>query len=332
MRYLRLSGPWRAVRAAALLALCLLPAAVPLTLAHPPTPPPTAAPRPPAAKTLRWGATYFPNVPLLTHDGTPVHFYDDLLKDKIVLINFLYTTCQDACSLETARLVQVQRLLGPRVGRDIFMYSITIDPEHDTPAVLAQYRTRFQVGPGWLFLTGQRADIDLLRSKLGLTPEAPQDKPRHSLTLLLGNVATGRWMKRSPLENPYFIATQLGEWLPNWTAPSARPSYAQAPRLAPRAQGEYLFQTRCAACHTLGQGDSVGPDLAGVTQQRERAWLERWLAEPEKMVAEGDPIIVALRARYKEVTMPNLHLSASDVAALLAYLETHPASRPAAAR
>src|SRR5574342_42441 len=65
----------------------------------------------------------FPNVVLQTRDGKAVRFYDDLLKDKTVLINFMYTTCTDDCRLTTAKLVQVQQLLGPRVGREIFMYS-----------------------------------------------------------------------------------------------------------------------------------------------------------------------------------------------------------------
>ena len=80
-----------------------------------------------------WGANYFPNVPLTTQDGATVHFYDDLLKGKAVAINLIYTHCQDACPLETARLAQVQHLLGDRVGKEIFFYSISIDPDHDTP-------------------------------------------------------------------------------------------------------------------------------------------------------------------------------------------------------
>ena len=90
----------------------------------------------PALAANPWGANYFPNVPLTTQDGTTVRFYDDLLKGKSVAINLIYTSCQDECPLETARLVQVQRLLGDRVGRDIFFYSISIDPKRDTPEVL----------------------------------------------------------------------------------------------------------------------------------------------------------------------------------------------------
>src|SRR6266853_3073869 len=76
-----------------------------------------------------WGADYFPNVTLTTQDGATVHLYDDLLKGKSVAINVMYTSCKDECPLKTARLVQVQKLLGERMGKDIFVYSITIDPK-----------------------------------------------------------------------------------------------------------------------------------------------------------------------------------------------------------
>src|SRR3989475_4609812 len=87
----------------------------------------------------RWGADYFPNVPLTTQDGASVRLYDDLLKGKSVAINVIYTSCKDECPLETARLAQVQKLLGERMGKDIFFYSITIDPKRDKPEVLKAY-------------------------------------------------------------------------------------------------------------------------------------------------------------------------------------------------
>src|SRR5256714_9515103 len=123
----------------------------------------------PAGATNLWGADYFPNVPLRTQDGATVHLYDDLLKGKAVAINLIYTSCKDECPLETAKLVQVQRLLGDRVGKDVFFYSISIDPRHDTPEVLKAYAERFHIGPGWLFLTGKEEDIRLLTKKLGLS-------------------------------------------------------------------------------------------------------------------------------------------------------------------
>ena len=107
----------------------------------------------------RWGANHFPNIELITQDGKKVHFYDDLIKGKIVAIDLIYTTCQYSCPLETARLAQVQKKLGDRVGKDIFFYSISIDPKHDTPDVLKAYVEQFHVGPGWTFLTGKKEDI-----------------------------------------------------------------------------------------------------------------------------------------------------------------------------
>ena len=105
-----------------------------------------------------------------------VHLYDDLLKGKTVVVSLFYSECQDSCPLETARLVQVQHMLGDHVGKDVFFYSISIDPEHDTPAVLKAYAEKFHVGPGWLFLTGKKADIDLVGRKLGLDAD-PNSQP-----------------------------------------------------------------------------------------------------------------------------------------------------------
>ena len=303
------------------MALLLLGSTMTPTWSHPSNTHTTPPNTPPTQRSSPWGATYFPNIPLITHDGTHVHFYDDLIKDKVVAINFIYTSCQDSCPLETARLTQVQRLLGQRVGRDVFMYSISIDPEHDTPAVLKRYREQFQVAAGWTFLTGKKADIDLLRKKLGLYTDDLKDDTDHNLSLILGNEATGRWMKRSPFDNPTFIAMQLGDWLHNWKQRRQVKSYAEAPRLANLAKGQWLFQTRCASCHTIGQGEGVGPDLLGVTEQRERAWLERWLAEPDRMLAEGDPLALALLAKYNNIAMPNLRLTQVDIEGVLTYID-----------
>src|SRR4026209_2858231 len=117
---------------------------------------PASPAAPAAADNARWGAGYFPNVTLTTQDGVEVRFYDDLVKGKIVAINLIYTICKYACPLETARLTQVAKLLGDRMGRDIYFYSISIDPEHDTPAVLKAYAEKYQAGPGRLVLPGPK--------------------------------------------------------------------------------------------------------------------------------------------------------------------------------
>ena len=278
---------------------------------------------PAGAQNSRWGAGYFPNVELTTQDGKVVHFYDDLIKGKIVALDLIYTTCQYACPLETARLAQVQRLLGDRMGKDVFFYSITIDPDHDTPAVLKEYAEKFNAGPGWLFLTGKAADIELISRKTGLYSEPDPNNPDgHTPSLLVGNETTGQWMRNSATDNPKFLARTIGDWLNSWQTAkkTGNVSFADAPALN-FDRGEYAFNNHCAACHSIGRGDRIGPDLAGVTATRDREWLTAFILTPDKMFAAGDPIAVALRAKYKDVRMPNLSLSESDAKALLEYMD-----------
>ena len=272
----------------------------------------------------RWGADYFPNVELRTHEGKTVRFYDDLLKGKAVAITLIYTSCKDACPLITARLAQVQQLLGDRVGKDIFFYSLSIDPKRDTPEVLKAYAEKFGVGPGWLFLTGKKADIDLISNKLGLSSRDDALNPDgHQPSLMIGNEATGRWMRNSAVDNPRFLATKIRTFLGDWTPGK---SYAEA-RPISLDPGEYLFQSMCGACHTIGKGEKVGPDLLGVTTRRDRGWLVRYVMDPARMLAENDPIATALFTRYKNVRMPNLHLADGDLETLIKYLEAQTAAR-----
>ncbi|HKC55277.1 MAG TPA: SCO family protein, partial [Vicinamibacterales bacterium] len=270
----------------------------------------------------RWGANYFPNVTLTTQEGRSVRFYDDLIKGKIVAINLIYTSCQYNCPLETARLAQVQKLLGDRMGKDVFFYSITIDPQHDTPAVLKAYAEQFGAGPGWLFLTGTEADIDLLSRKLGLySPPKPSNKDGHTPSLLVGNEATGQWTRNVATSQPSSLARMIGTWLNSWQNAAATPikSYADAPPAAPFDLGAYTYAKRCGACHTIGRGESIAPDLLGVTDRRDRAWLTRFIASPNQMRAAGDSTALALRAKY-QVQMPNLSLSDDEVAAVIDYV------------
>jgi protein SCO1 len=268
----------------------------------------------------RWAPNEFPNVPLVTQDGNTVRFYDDLLKGKAVAIDLIYTNCKDECPLETARLVQVQKLLGDRVGKDLFFYSISIDPRRDTPEVLKEYAEKFHVGPGWLFLTGEENDIRLIAKKLGLkySRDLTSDDG-HGTELMLGDEPTGQWMVNSAEDNPRFLASTIRSFM-GWPSDEPAPSYAEARPLDLDAGG-YLFRTRCLGCHTIGNGDLVGPDLAGVTDRRDAAWLARYLAAPDQVLAEGDPIATALYAKYHQVPMPNLGLSSDSVAALIAYLD-----------
>src|SRR5207248_452128 len=117
--------------------------------------------------------------------------------------------------------------------------------------------------------------------------------------------ATGQWMRDSASDNPRFLANLIGNVMSSWRNTSDAPSqsYSEAKPLVLNNIGQYLFAKECAACHTIGQGDRIGPDLLGVTEVRDRAWLRRYIHEPDKMLAEKDPIAVALFEKYKGVRM-----------------------------
>jgi protein SCO1/2 len=146
-----------------------------------------------------------PNIEVWTHEGRKVRFYDDLVKDKVVTLNVFFVGCGDSCSLITANLRRVQDLLGERVGRDIFMYSITLQPELETPEILRDYAELFEVGPGWQFLTGAPADIELLRRRLGFyDPDPGIDvlDDAHTGILRFGNDRLRRWAGCPALARP----------------------------------------------------------------------------------------------------------------------------------
>jgi len=156
---------------------------------------------------------YFPDVVLTTQDGEKVRLYEDLLEGKTVLINFFYANCKDGvCPVTTENLVAFQKLLGDRCGRDVFMYSFSLAPEHDTPARLKHYQEMHGAGPGWTFLTGSPRDLELCRVRFGFTdpdPELDRSKTQHTGVVLLGDEPRERWMATPALTNPAFMLNQL---------------------------------------------------------------------------------------------------------------------------
>jgi protein SCO1/2 len=126
-------------------------------------------------------------------------------------------------------------------------------------------------------------------------------------------------MRNSAVDNPQFLADTMGSFL-GWRDAKAGKSYAEARPLVVD-KGQFLFQSRCGACHTVGEGDKLGPDLLGVTARRDRSWLTRYIFAPDKMLAERDPIAVMLFEKYQTVRMPNMSLGSTDVADLLLFLE-----------
>ncbi len=160
---------------------------------------------------------YFPNVPLVTHHGKRVRFYDDLLKDKIVAINMMYADCDGICPTITMNLVKAHKLLRARVGRDIFIYSITVRPEEDTPEKLKDYAEMHGTGSNWSFLTGEADDVELLRRTLGfvdLNPNVDADKAQHSGVVRYGNEPLSLWGACPGNATPEWIAEEMSFVVP----------------------------------------------------------------------------------------------------------------------
>lgn len=155
---------------------------------------------------------YFPDLVLTTHEGRRVRLYDDLIKDKIVIINFMYAKCDGICPPVTANLVKVQHLLGDRMGRDIFINSFTLKPEQDTPAALKRYADAYKVKPGWSFITGSPADMETVRRKLGFTDPDPvrdADKTNHIGNISYGNEPMIRWGGAPGTSRPEWIVKMV---------------------------------------------------------------------------------------------------------------------------
>ena len=158
---------------------------------------------------------YFPNLSLRTQDDKEVRFYDDLIKGKIVTINFFYSKCEDVCPIVTSNLVKVQELLGDQVGRQVFMYSFSLKPKEDTPKAMKEYAEMHGVKPGWTFLTGKPEDLELLRRKLGFTTpdlRADKDVTNHTGNIRYGNEPFMLWGACPGMADPQWIAESV-EWM-----------------------------------------------------------------------------------------------------------------------
>jgi len=169
---------------------------------------------------------YFPNLVLTSHEGRKRKFYDDMVKDKLVIFNMFYAKCEGICSPVTRNLVRVQKLLGDRVGKDIFMYSFTLKPKEDNVMALKHYAEMHKVQPGWLFLTGSPDDMETLRQKLGFTDPDPvldKDTSNHIGVIKYGNEPLERWGGCPGMSTPEWIAETISwvDWPKNSTRVSA---------------------------------------------------------------------------------------------------------------
>jgi cytochrome oxidase Cu insertion factor (SCO1/SenC/PrrC family) len=198
-------------------------AAAPAALAHKDHPPGTpadaakpaveavkrpAAPRTAAEREAK-GREYFTDTVLASSDGRKLRFYSDVLKERVVLVNFIYTSCADACPMITNNLVKAKGELGEAFGRDMRFVSISIDPGKDTPEALAKFAAKLDAThPEWLFLTGAKADVDRIAKKMGAFSADPKE---HFTGMYVGNLRTDRWRKVRPDAPPAVVAATLRE-------------------------------------------------------------------------------------------------------------------------
>jgi protein SCO1 len=143
--------------------------------------------------------SYFGDTVLQDQDGRDHRFYTDLVRGRIVVMDFIYTRCVGPCPILSSTLARLQTRLGDRLGKDVFLLSFSVDPDYDTPARLKEYAERFHARPGWTFLTGSRQNVEAVLRKLGQWVETPED---HQTIFILGNEHTGLWKKAFGLAKP----------------------------------------------------------------------------------------------------------------------------------
>jgi protein SCO1 len=161
---------------------------------------------------------HIPNVAVQDQTGATFRFYDDLVKDKFVIVNFFYAACHGTCPLVTENLKEVRNLFGERIGRDLFMYSITLRPENDTPEVLKSYTEMHDISGAWPLLTGKPADIEQIRAAIGFpTSRAASDvtEDTHLSLLRYGNDRTRVWSSCPALAHPESIVYAIANSLPD---------------------------------------------------------------------------------------------------------------------
>jgi cytochrome oxidase Cu insertion factor (SCO1/SenC/PrrC family)/cytochrome c2 len=287
-----------------------------------------------AATTTSWGASHIPNLPVTTQDGRTVHFYDDLIKNKLVVISFIYTSCTDLCPLTTARLAEMRDMLGDAVGRDVFFISMTVDPETDTPERMKAFADAYDASdrPGWVFVTGKPEDINKINARFG-DKSAERGLSDHRNEIVIGNGKVGTWTRNSVLSDLEEVIRDIRSMDPQW-ADRPRPTNEVRDlhhvRTMANNTGEILFKKACAACHTIGGGDKVGPDLRGVAERHDEEWLKKFISNPRKMRASGDPELAALVKRFPAVRMPVLGLGEVDAGDVIEYLRARTSKLAAA--
>jgi len=169
------------------------------------SPSPTPSPTPDTSYSFT--SNKIPNTPIYNQDGKQLNFYNDLVKDKIVAINFIFTTCTASCPPLTATFRRVQQTAAER-GLDIKLISVSVDPTVDTPERLHDFAEKFNAAPGWTFVTGDKSEIDSLLNALGV---AVANKNDHTPMVMIGNDAVDYWTRAYGLSSPTKLVDLLAD-------------------------------------------------------------------------------------------------------------------------
>jgi protein SCO1/2 len=173
---------------------------------------------------------HLPNIQLVNQDGKKLRFYDDLIKGKIVMIQFMFTSCDRLCPMVTPNLVKVQKELQKQAPGEVNLVSISVDPDHDTPAALKAYAAKFHVGPNWQFLTGRKSEIERLRRELGVfDPENTTFE--HMNVVTIGKEPTGQWFCMRALNRSDVIAYTVLRLTNRMTSTGGKPASSPQARL-----------------------------------------------------------------------------------------------------
>ncbi|HYP52947.1 MAG TPA: SCO family protein, partial [Pyrinomonadaceae bacterium] len=167
------------------------------------------------------GKLSIPDLELLNQDGQKIRFYTDLIKNRVVAINFIFTTCTTICPPLGATFARVQKELGPRAGSDVHFISVSVDPATDTPERLKAWGAKFKAGPGWTFVTGDKTSIDQLLNALAASASKRED---HSPTVVVINDAKNVVTRTYGLARPSQIIKVIDE------AIAGGPAVASAPK------------------------------------------------------------------------------------------------------
>ena len=149
------------------------------------------------------GSVMAPDIVLLNQNGERVHVYGDLIKGKVVAINTIFTTCTTICPPMGATFSKLRELIGGRIGEDVNLISISVDPVTDTPQRLKAWGEKFHAGPGWTLLTGPKHEVDRLLKALKVFSA---DKWDHAPIVLIGSEASGEWTRAYGLAPPSKLA------------------------------------------------------------------------------------------------------------------------------